>query len=72
MKTMYWKDNKLFLIDQTRLPDEVIYLECKTYKDVINAIKTMKVRGAPAIGVAAAFAMALAEIAGEDMEKCSK
>jgi len=69
MKTMYWKDNKLFLIDQTRLPDEVIYYECKTYKDVIDAIKTMKVRGAPAIGVAAAFAMVLAEIAGEDMEK---
>jgi methylthioribose-1-phosphate isomerase len=69
MKTMYWKDNKLFLIDQTRLPDEVIYIECKTYEDVINAIKTMKVRGAPAIGVAAAFAMALAELAGEDMEK---
>ncbi|MFY9638434.1 MAG: S-methyl-5-thioribose-1-phosphate isomerase [Methanobacterium sp.] len=69
MKTMYWKDNKLFLIDQTRLPDEVVYLECKTYKDVINAIKTMKVRGAPAIGIAAAFAMALAEIAGEDLEK---
>jgi methylthioribose-1-phosphate isomerase len=69
MKTMYWKDNKLFLIDQTRLPDEVVYFECKTYKDVINAIKTMKVRGAPAIGIAAAFAMALAEIAGEDLEK---
>ncbi len=69
MKTMYWKDNKLFLIDQTRLPDEVVYLECKTYKDVINAIKTMKVRGAPAIGIAAAFSMALAEIAGEDLEK---
>jgi methylthioribose-1-phosphate isomerase len=69
MKTMYWKDNKLFLIDQTRLPDEVIYYECKTYKDVIDAIKTMKVRGAPAIGIAAAFAMAMAEIAGEDMEK---
>ena len=69
MKTMYWKDNKLFLIDQTRLPDEVIYYACKTYKDVINAIKTMKVRGAPAIGVSAAFAMVLAEIAGEDMEK---
>jgi methylthioribose-1-phosphate isomerase len=69
MKTMYWKDNKLFLIDQTRLPDEVIYLECKTYKDVINAIKTMKVRGAPAIGIAAAFAMALAEMSGEDLEK---
>ena len=68
MKTMYWEDNKLFLIDQTLLPDEIIYHECSTYKDVIDAIKTMKVRGAPAIGVAAAFAMALAEQAGENME----
>src|SRR5664280_1963920 len=68
MKTMYWKYDKIFLIDQTLLPDEVVYHECKTYKDVIDAIKTMKVRGAPAIGVAAAFAMALAEIAGEDMQ----
>jgi methylthioribose-1-phosphate isomerase len=68
MKTMYWKDDKLFLIDQTLLPDELVYHECKTYKDVIDAIKTMKVRGAPAIGVSAAFAMALAEISGEDLE----
>ncbi len=72
MKTMYWKDNKLFLIDQTLLPDEVVYYECDTYKDVIMAIKTMKVRGAPAIGVAAAFAMALAENAGEDMPKVAE
>jgi methylthioribose-1-phosphate isomerase len=71
MKTMYWKDDKLFLIDQTLLPDDVVYYECKTYKDVIDAIKTMKVRGAPAIGVAAAFAMALAETAGENMEKAA-
>jgi methylthioribose-1-phosphate isomerase len=69
MKTMYWKDNKLFLIDQTLLPDQIIYHECKTYKDVINAIKTMKVRGAPAIGVAAAFGVVLADISGEDLLK---
>ena len=68
MKTMYWEDNKLFLIDQTLLPDKIVYHECSNYKDVIDAIKTMKVRGAPAIGVAAAFAMALAEQAGENME----
>lgn len=68
MKTMYWKDDKLFLIDQTLLPDEVVYYECKTYEDVIDAIKTMKVRGAPAIGVAAAFAIVLAENAGKNME----
>jgi methylthioribose-1-phosphate isomerase len=72
VKTMYWKDNKLFLIDQTLLPDEIIYYECKTYKDVINAIKTMKVRGAPAIGVAAAFAVVLAELAGEDIGRAAE
>jgi methylthioribose-1-phosphate isomerase len=72
MKTMYWKDDKLFLIDQTLLPDELVYHECRTYKDVIDAIKTMKVRGAPAIGVSAAFAMALAEISGEDLDKAAQ
>lgn len=71
MKTMYWKDSKLFLIDQTKLPDEVGYVECSDYKDVIDAIKTMKVRGAPAIGVAAAFGMALAELSGEDLKNAA-
>ena len=72
LKTMYWKDNKLFLIDQTLLPDQIVYPECENYHDVIDAIKTMKVRGAPAIGVSAAFAMALAELAGENMETAAK
>jgi len=72
MKTMYWKDDHLFLLDQMKLPDEITYFECKDYKDVIHAIKTMKVRGAPAIGVAAAFGMALAELAGEDLEKAGE
>ncbi len=71
MKTMYWQDDKLFLIDQTRLPDEVKYIECDTYKDVIDAIKTMKVRGAPAIGIAAAFAVVLAENSGENLERAA-
>jgi methylthioribose-1-phosphate isomerase len=69
---MYWENNHLFLLDQTKLPDEITYFECKDYKDVIHAIKTMKVRGAPAIGVAAAFGMALAELAGEDLEKAGE
>lgn len=72
MKTLYWKNNSLYILDQTRLPDEVIYVECKTYPEVIYAIKTLMVRGAPAIGVAAAFAMALAEIAGEDLKKAAR
>lgn len=69
MKTLYWKENHLFILDQTKLPAEVTYFECETYQDVIHTIKTLMVRGAPAIGVAAAFGMALAELAGEDLEK---
>ena len=67
MRTLEWEDNKLKLIDQTKLPDELTYVYCCTYQEVIDAIKTMVVRGAPAIGVSAAFGMALAQIAGEDM-----
>lgn len=69
MKTLEWEDNKLKLIDQTKLPDELTYVYCKNYKEVIIAIKDMIVRGAPAIGVAAAFGMVLADIAGENLEK---
>lgn len=69
MKTLEWEENKLKLIDQTKLPDELTYVYCDNYHDVIIAIKDMIVRGAPAIGVAAAFGMALADIAGENLEK---
>lgn len=69
---MLWKDNRLLLIDQTKLPDELVYFECKNYHDVIHAIKTMVVRGAPAIGVAAAFGMALAYLSGDDLEKAAE
>jgi len=72
MKTMEWKENKLVLIDQTKLPDELSYFSCETYKDVIVAIKTMVVRGAPAIGVAAAFGMVLGELSGENSKKVAK
>lgn len=68
MRTMEWKEEKLYLIDQTKLPDELNFYVCETYKDVIYAIKTMIVRGAPAIGVAAAFGMVLGYINGEDLE----
>lgn len=68
MRTLEWEDNKLKLIDQTKLPDELTYVYCETYQEVITAIKDMIVRGAPAIGVSAAFGMALAELAGENMD----
>ena len=66
-RTLYWQDNKLYLIDQRLLPHKIEYVECKTYQDAIDAIKTMVFRGAPAIGVSAAYAMALAEVEGKDM-----
>lgn len=71
MKTFEWEDNKLKLIDQTKLPDELTYVYCNDYKEVIVAIKDMIVRGAPAIGVAAAFGMALADLYGEDLDKAA-
>jgi methylthioribose-1-phosphate isomerase len=56
--TLAWKggiDGHLVLLDQTRLPAETVYLECRTVEDVWQAIRRLSVRGAPAIGVAAAF-----------------
>ena len=72
MKTMTWKDNKLVLIDQNKLPDEITYFVCENYENVILAIKTMAVRGAPAIGMAAAFGMTLGYLAGENLEKIAE
>ena len=58
-KTLDWKNGKLLLLDQTKLPRVKIYVSCTTAQDVAQAIKKMIVRGAPAIGVAAAFGFAL-------------
>ena len=71
MRTLEWEDNRLKLIDQTKLPDELTYVYCDNYQDVIVAIRDMIVRGAPAIGVAAAFGMALADIEGVDLDKAA-
>jgi methylthioribose-1-phosphate isomerase len=60
--TVEWKNNSLFLIDQTKLPTKLSYIRCRNYIDVANAIKKLVVRGAPAIGVTAAFGLALAAI----------
>ncbi len=59
--------NKLILIDQRKLPNSLEYFECKNYGDVAYAIKNMVVRGAPAIGVSAAYGMALAELNGNNI-----
>jgi methylthioribose-1-phosphate isomerase len=54
-----WRDGALFLLDQTRLPAEETWLECRTPEAVATAIRRLAVRGAPAIGVAAAYGLAL-------------
>ena len=59
IKTVIWKNNTVILIDQRALPIAERYVACKSYKKVISAIKDLTVRGAPAIGIAAAMAAAL-------------
>lgn len=60
MRTIWWKRGKVVLIDQTKLPLKEEYIETDDYHRVAKAIKVLSVRGAPAIGVAAAYGMALA------------
>lgn len=57
--TVEWKDGAVRLLDQSRLPGAVEFLDCRDYKAVADAIRTLKVRGAPAIGVTAAMGVAL-------------
>jgi methylthioribose-1-phosphate isomerase len=58
-----WDDNKVRLLDQRLLPQEEVYTETIDYRDVIEAIRTLAIRGAPAIGVAAAMGAALGALA---------
>jgi methylthioribose-1-phosphate isomerase len=81
LKTVEWKNNKVVMIDQTKLPNSLEYVEFSRYEDVAEAIKTLVVRGAPAIGVSGAFGLALACLESkastkqdilEDLEKARK
>ena len=59
LPTIEWKDDAVVMIDQRKLPVSEVYVTCKTATEVAKAIKTMVIRGAPAIGVAAAMGIAL-------------
>ncbi len=59
VKTIEWIDGKVRIVDQLRLPSELVYIDCTDYLMVSNCIKTMKIRGAPAIGIATAMGIAL-------------
>lgn len=65
--TMRWQDGILWLLDQTKLPRETVYIKCKEYETVAKAIQTLAVRGAPAIGVAAAYGLVLGAMAKKNL-----
>lgn len=67
MDAVLWQDNSLILLDQTKLPTEEVWITYTDYRQVASAIKTMVVRGAPAIGVSAAYAYCLAALEGADL-----
>jgi len=81
LRTVEWKDNSTVMIDQTKLPNELVYVKYTNYLDVANAIRNLVVRGAPAIGVSGAFGLALAALQStatikeqliSDLEKAKK
>ena len=59
MRTIEWKDGTVVIVDQTKLPNEVVWVKMTDYEAMASAIKEMKLRGAPLIGVAAAYGLAL-------------
>ena len=62
LRTVEWKNNKVIMIEQTKLPNELVFVEYDDFNQVANAIKTLIVRGAPAIGVSGAFGLGLAAL----------
>ena len=71
-RTIWFDNNIVKIIDQTKLPHQFIIKELKTIKDAINAIKTMEVRGAPLIGGTAAYGIVLAIIESNDLNFIKK
>ncbi|MGC8794325.1 MAG: S-methyl-5-thioribose-1-phosphate isomerase, partial [Bryobacteraceae bacterium] len=59
VETIRWSEEGVVMIDQRKLPHEETYVTCRSYREVAEAIRAMVIRGAPAIGVAAAMGVAL-------------
>jgi methylthioribose-1-phosphate isomerase len=74
IRTIYWNKNSIRLIDQTKLPHKLIYVDCRDVETLWEAIKNLRVRGAPAIGIAAAFGFVLGanNFKGKDRAKFIK
>jgi len=71
-RTIWFDNNVVKIIDQTKLPHQFIIKELKTVKDAINAIKVMEVRGAPLIGATAAYGVVLAIMENSDLNFIQK
>ena len=71
-RTIWFENNLVKIIDQTKLPHQFIIKELKTVNDSINAIKTMEVRGAPLIGATAAYGLILAIIENNEQSFLKK
>ena len=71
-RTIWFEENKVKIIDQTKLPHQFIIKELKNVKDAINAIKKMEVRGAPLIGATAAYGLVLSIIEKNDLSLLNK
>ncbi len=69
LRTVEWKDNKVIMIDQTKLPNQLVFVKYDDYNQIANAIRTLVVRGAPAIGVSGAFGLALAALQSKAITK---
>src|SRR5512135_3086364 len=74
VKTIDWVDGKVVMLDQSRLPIDVTYIECSNYITVAEGIRKLWIRGAPAIGIAASMGIALAaqDIEAHNIEEFSK
>lgn len=68
IETIEWTPEGVVMIDQTRLPHEEVFVTCRSYQEVADAIRNMIIRGAPAIGVAAAMGVALGALQSEDLD----
>ena len=71
-RTIWFENNIVKIIDQTKLPHKFIIKSLKTAKDAINAIKSMEVRGAPLIGATAAYGLVLSIIENNDQSYLKK
>ena len=69
IRTVEWKDDRVIMIDQTKLPGQLVFVEYNDYNQVADAIRNLVVRGAPAIGVSGAFGLALAALQSNSTEK---